>query len=112
MAIQVHTDNPQGLLNSIYAAIDEGSIVTWTYDDDNDFIHDTPDGQWEGAAWLHPTVREGVLVLNVIPPTDGLSKEAYAVYHGRFIEMLLVHFDEDFTDAFATAQPTVEDSVK
>jgi hypothetical protein len=112
MAIQVNTDDSQGLLDSIYDAIDEGSIETWAYDKDKDFFHDTSDGQWEGEAWLRPTVGKSALVLHVIPPTKGLSMEAYAVYHGRFIEMLLAHFDEDFSEAFATAQATGDDRVK
>jgi len=37
--------------------------------------------------------------------------EAYAVYHGRFIEMLLAHFDEGFSEAFATAQATGDDRI-
>jgi hypothetical protein len=111
MAIHVNTDDSQGLLDSIYAAIDEGSIVTWAYDGDMDFIHDTADGQWKGEAWLHPTVGKGVLVLNVIPPKKGVSKEAYAVYHGRFIEMLLAHFDEQFSQAVGTAKATAGDHV-
>jgi hypothetical protein len=76
-----------------------------------DFFHDTADGQWKGEAWLHPTVGKGALVLNVIPPKKGVSKEAYAVYHGRFIEMLLSHFDEGFSGAFGTAQATGDDRV-
>jgi hypothetical protein len=36
----------------------------------------------------------------------------YAVYHGRFIEMLLAHFDEQMSGAAATAMPTTADVVK
>ena len=104
MAIHVTTVNSQGLLDVIYAAIDNGHIETWIYDADGDFSHDTPDEQWIGEAWLHPEVSPGVLDLNIIPPQQGLSKEAYAIYHGRFIEMLLAHFDDDFVQAIATAQ--------
>ena len=111
MAIHVNTDDSQGLLDSIYAAIDEGSIETWAYDDDMDFFHDTADGQWEGEAWLRPIVGEGALGLNVIAPAKGVSMEAYAVYHGRFIEMLLAHFDEEFSEAFGTAKATKDDRV-
>jgi hypothetical protein len=50
-------------------------------------------------------------VLNIIPPKKGVSKEAYAVYHGRFIEMLLAHFDEEFSGAFGTAKATRDDRV-
>jgi len=111
MAVIVTTENPQGLLDSIYAAIDEGSIKTWSYDDDRDFSHDTADEQWVGEAWLRPTIADGVLMLNVIPPKKTVTMEAYAVYHGRFIEMLLAHFDDDFSEAFATAQASGEDRI-
>jgi hypothetical protein len=109
MAIQVKTVDPQGLLDSIYEEIDDGQIETWTYDEDGDFIHDTPDQQWVGTAWLHPVSGVAVLTLNIIAPTDGLSDEAYAVYHGRFIEMLLAHFDDDFFDVTATAKLAPEE---
>lgn len=109
MAIQVKTADPQGLLDAIYEEIDEGQIETWTYDEDGDFIHDTPDGQWVGKAWLHPVPGAAILTLNTIAPTEGLSDEAYAVYHGRFIEMLLAHFDDEFIDATATAKLTAEE---
>jgi len=109
MAIQVKTADPQGLLDAIYEAIDEGHIETWTYDEDGDFTHDTPDQQWVGKAWLRPVPGVALLTLNAVPSTEGLSEEAYAVYHGRFIEMLLAHFDEQFSDAKATAQLTPEE---
>jgi hypothetical protein len=109
MAIQVGTDNPQKLLDAIYEAIDEGHIETWTYDEDGDFIHVTPDEQWVGKAWLHPVPNATFLTLNTIAPTEGLSDEVYAVYHGRFIEMLLAHFDDEFFSAIATAQLTLEE---
>ena len=80
LAVQVKTIDPQGLLDSIYEEIDEGNIATWSYDDDGDFSHVTPDGQWEGEAWLHPTVEVNTLLLTVIPPRLGaVTAEAYAV---------------------------------
>jgi hypothetical protein len=112
MAIQVTTDNPQELLDLIYSGIDKGTIETWAYDTDKDFFHNTPDGQWKGKAWLRPTVANGALILNVFPPNAGVSVVAYAVYHGRFIEMLLSHFDKKFSNAYATALATEEDRVK
>lgn len=112
MAVNVKTDDPQALLDSIYAAIDEGSIETWAYDDDGDFSHVTSDGQWEGRAWLHPKVGIGALVLTTIPPRNSqVTTEAYAVYHGRFIEMVLAHFDNQFSEARATASPAADDEV-
>jgi hypothetical protein len=66
MAIEVNTDDPMELLNSIRTAIDLGSIETWSYEDDKDFFHQGP---WKGKGWLHPTLERGALVLNLIPPT-------------------------------------------
>lgn len=33
-----------------------------------------------------------------------MTKMIYGVYHGRFIEMMLAHFDTDFSLATASAQ--------
>src|SRR5664279_1489023 len=110
MAVRVYTDDPQGLLDAVYQAIDEGTIVTWAYDDDGDFTHTTASEQWEGQAWLTPIPQSGCLLLNILGAANvETSKEIYAVYHGRFIEMLLVHFDEGFSRADATAQPIAGD---
>ena len=112
MAVSVISGAPQSLLDAIYSAIDDGDIETWAYDDDGDFSHVTPDGQWEGQAWLHPEVVAGALMLGIIPPGNGsVTREAYAVYHGRFIEMLVAHFDDMFSAATATAQATADDGI-
>lgn len=111
MAIVVEAADSKGLLAAIYAAIDNGQIETWSYDEDGDFVHSTADQQWEGEAWLTPNLKPGLLTLNTIPPKTGISAEAYAIYHGRFIEMLLAHFDQTFSVATATALPTAEDRV-
>jgi hypothetical protein len=113
LAINVNANAPQALLDAIYEAIDDGSIETWSYDEDGDFSHVTSDGQWEGQAWLHPEVATAALVLTVVPPKGGaISQEAYAVYHGRFIEMLLAHFDDNFSKAVATAQAANGDLIQ
>ncbi|HXM22529.1 MAG TPA: hypothetical protein VN948_14835 [Terriglobales bacterium] len=110
MAIRVATAQPSSLLTAIKKAIDERKVETWSYDSDGDFTH-TPT-QWTRKAWLRPTVQSGALVLNILNPRGtNLSREIYGVYHGRFIEMLLAHFDDRFADAHATAAVTVGDSV-
>ncbi len=111
MATFVVTPKPKDLLSAIKSAIDEGHIKTWKYDKDGDLIHTT--GQWEGKAWLRPVVSSGALNLGIIGPKNAnLSSEAYAVYHGRFIEMLLAHFDKQFSSAQATAQMEPPDIYK
>ncbi len=111
MAIVVKTNNPSSLLSAIRRAIDNDKIDTWSYDTDGDFTH-TAD-QWNRRAWLRPIVREDRLVFNIIPPrAKDISRVEYGIYHGRFIEMLLNHFDERFTEVSATALPTAADRVK
>jgi hypothetical protein len=109
MAIIVKTNNPSGLLSAIHKAIDDNKVETWSYDRDGDFTH-TP-AQWKGQAWLRPRTYAGELRFGIIKRQDvDLSKLIYGVYHGRFIENLLVHFDNSFTLASATAQKTEPDN--
>jgi hypothetical protein len=111
MAVIVYTSSPPALLEEIRAAIDENHVVTWTYDSDGDFTHATQ--QWRYLAWLRPRTQSDRLIFNTVTPTDqSLSSEAYAIYHGRFIEMLLAHFDEKFTSVTATAMPELPDLVE
>jgi hypothetical protein len=103
MAIIIQTPTPKKLLAGIKKAIDEKKVETWSYDEDGDFTH-TPD-QWKYKAWLRPTTASGVLVLGLLGKKDvKMSKSLYAVYHGRFAEMLLTHFDDMFSSATTTAQ--------
>jgi hypothetical protein len=110
MAIRVTTPLPGGLLAAIKKAIDEKHVETWTYDSDGDFTH-TP-FQWNKKAWLRPSVQSGALVFNILGQKSvALSKEIYGVYHGRFSEMLLAHFDDKFSDASASARATTADLI-
>jgi hypothetical protein len=110
MAIRVSTSDPTSLLAAIKKAIDAKHVDTWSHDSDGDFTH-TP-SQWSRKAWLRPKIQPGTLVLNILGPKGvKLSKEIYGVYHGRFIEMLLAHFDDKFTVADASAALAVGDMV-
>lgn len=111
MAIIVTTSSPSSLLKAIRKAIDDNEVETWSYDSDGDFTH-TP-AQWKGKAWLRPKVYTSELRFGLLGPKDTtMSTFIYGVYHGRFIEMLLNHFDKDFTRASATAQKTEPDNFK
>jgi hypothetical protein len=104
MAIAVSTPTPKALLTAIYKAIDDGKIVTWKYDDQGDFTH-TP-RQWRYKAWLRPFPARGILQFGLVGQEKiSMTKPVYGVYHGRFIEELLTHFDDDFPSVTATAQP-------
>ncbi len=109
MAIIVSTQDPKELLRKIRKGIDDQTIDTWSYDSDGDFTH-TPE-QWKNKAWLRPKVYSGELRFGILAQRDTkLSTYLYGVFHGRFIEMLLNHFDNDFRNAQATSKKTEPDN--
>ena len=111
MAIRFITSTPKRLLSTFKKAIDDGHVDTWTYDNDGDFTH-TP-AQWHRLAWLRPSVVDGEkLVFKIVRPQGStVPTEIYAVYHGRFIESMVAHCGEFFSDARATAVPDSGDLV-
>jgi hypothetical protein len=111
MALIAETPTPKSLLRMIRAKIDSGGIATWEYDRDGDFTHKA--SQWHRRAWFRPRIVErSRLILNILAPQGKqLNKVVYAVYHSEFLQLLLVHFDQRFTTARATALPTANDRV-
>jgi hypothetical protein len=110
MAVRVFSENPRDLLAAVKASIRDGSIDTWSVDADGDFTH-TPD-QWKNRAWFRPVISEEKIVFNILAPkSKPISRSVYGVYHGRLIEMLLVHFDQEFSRASATALPVSGDRI-
>lgn len=86
------TSDPQGLLAALKSKIDAKGIRTWTYDGDGDFTH-TAD-QWNREAWMRPAVTVDGLVMSIVPPKgEHISSVIYAIYHGRFVETVIRHFD-------------------
>ena len=105
------TNNPSTLLASIKTAIDKGHITTWSYDSEGDFTH-TP-AQWVKKAWMRPAVIAGTQLDFGIIRNQGqtIPREIYAVYHGRFIEMMIAHFSTSFISAGATPNASGKDLV-
>jgi hypothetical protein len=109
MAIIVKTAMAAELLKAIKNAIDNRTVDTWSYDKDGDFTH-TPE-QWANKAWLTPKIYQGELRFGIVGQNNTkLSTVLYGVYHGRFIEMLLTHFDQNFETALTTSQKTLPDN--
>lgn len=107
MSILVYTNEPDDLIAAIKSKIDqkanlEGSIHTWAYDSSGDFTH-TAD-QWEGKAWMRSFPLGDHLRFGIVGRKGiTMTKLVYGVYHGRFLEMLLTHFDDRFSSASITA---------
>ncbi|MBV9719223.1 MAG: hypothetical protein JOZ77_07880 [Candidatus Eremiobacteraeota bacterium] len=110
MAVDVFASQPEKLLAAIRQEIAGGHIRAWTCDDDGDFTHART--QWQKRAWFRPHVLHNQLRFAILAPTDrSLSVELYAIYHARFIEMLLAHFDELIERVSASALPELGDDV-
>jgi hypothetical protein len=110
MAVIVHTADASKLLNAIHAAISSGQIETWSVDADGDFTHSPQ--QWRLKGWFRPNVLANKIIFNILAPQDTeMASVTYGVYHGRFVEMLLVHFDTKFDRVTSTALPEEGDQV-
>ncbi len=82
------------LLKEINVLIGLNRIQTWEYDSMGDYTMNPP--QWRKQAWMRFQKEAGNKIkFGIVQRRDvNLSKEVYAVYHGRFTEMLLAHFDD------------------
>lgn len=98
MSLTVYTTHPRALVNALLKAIDDGAIDTWETTDRRHITHSP--AQWRCKAWmkLPKDIGEDTVRFTIIRPKGkSISKSVYAVYHGRFAEMLLSHFDTKIT---------------
>lgn len=112
MSLKAYTNSPEQLIKKIKEAIDEKKITTWSYDSDGDFTH-TPD-QWKNHCWLRPRIiSDNELLFALIGRKKfNVTTTEYAVFHGRFAEMLLTHFDSEFERVELSALASTYDAVK
>jgi len=105
MAVIIHTDQPDLLLEKIYEAIDNKKADKWVR---------TSDGRltfgallWKNEAFFKPQiwVNENQLRFGLLKRKDRkhITSKLYALFHVKLIEMLLTHFDNDFRSVTATA---------
>ena len=107
MSVRAYTEDAAGLLTRVKALIDGGHITTWSYDTDGDFTH-TP-AQWKNKAYLRPEEKSDCLRFRFVNIQTPLTREVFAVYQGRFIEMLVAHVPKRFTQAIATSNPATDE---
>ncbi len=111
MAIHFVTANSDKLLKAFKNAIDQGHITTWSYDEAGDFTHTAK--QWKGEAWLRPKSEDGKLAFYILPyDSKIITSEIYGIYHGRFVESMIIHCTNLFSSGTATSLPTAKDSLK
>lgn len=110
MALIAQSRDPAALLRQIKSAIDQRKIVTWSYNGQGDFTHSVD--QWGGLAFLRPVVVDGgFLRLKFITQNNKpATRTVYAVYHGRFAEMLIKHFPAVVTRVEPTVNPATDEN--
>ncbi len=111
MSIKVFTKSPRTLLRKILEGIENESITTWMVDEEGDFTHDRP--QWRNKAWMrkkHIEPKEFIIFGIVGQNNRPIKKSEYAVFHGRFAEMLLSHFDDMISNIEISSLITKYDS--
>lgn len=110
MAIYVTTQSPNDFVEKIQNAIKDHKIDTWSVDSDGDFTHTAE--QWKYHAWIRAKIDSGRVIFSIICRNDrNLSVVDYGIYHGRFIEMLLNHFDKDCDKIEVTPLASQYDSI-
>jgi hypothetical protein len=111
MAIIIHTDNPDLLLDKIYEAIDTKKADKWVRTADGRLTYGTL--LWRNEAFFKPQiwVDENQLRFGLIKRKDRkhITSRLYTAFHSKLIEMLLTRFDEDFRSVTATAVKTEPD---
>lgn len=111
MSIYVKCKNPRQLINDINETIGNSGIETWSVDKDGDYTHTAE--QWKNHAWIHPIVETDRVVFAIWGRVnENLNVIDYAIYHGRFVEMLLVHFDHQCESIEVTSLATAYDRIK
>lgn len=110
MSIHVTTDEPSRLLRKIRSRVEDGDIPEWVCDEDGDFT--LADPRYRKKAWVRPRVDEARLSFALLGPRgETVTRRTYGVYHGRFMEMLLLYFDSEFDRVSASALATTRDRV-
>lgn len=113
MAIKLKLkDESNDLGDSIRDLIDEGKLLNWEYDVEGDFTLSS--AQWRNKAWfrLHKNNESPDSIgFGIIGRKEqSMGRTLYAVYHGRFAEMLLSHFDREISDMDITPMKDSIDS--
>lgn len=111
MSIYVKCSNPRKLIDEINEKIEDSSIDTWSVDKDGDYTHIAE--QWKNHAWIHPIIETERVVFAIWGRVnENLSVVDYAIYHGRFVEMLLAHFDHQCESIEVSSLASGYDHVK
>lgn len=99
MKITIPTAAGAALKKKIFDAVEDETLKTWEVRTDNsnvEFLTHKPE-QWYDRSLLKFTVNKDALIINAtFWRSKGADQAANGYYIGRFTEILLVHFSDDF----------------
>ncbi|MEA4917440.1 hypothetical protein [Proteiniphilum sp.] len=111
MAIIIHTDYPDLLLDKIYDAIEKKKADKWVCTSEGLLTYGTL--LWKNEAFFKPEiwVDDKQLRFGLLKRKDRkhISSKLYTAFHTKLVEMLLSHFDRDFRNVTTTAARTDPD---
>ena len=85
------------LASKIIETMQKDTITDWVIDSENDMT--LTNIVWRNRSWMHiekSNAGEKKLIISIIGPANVfITNDVYAVFHSRFIEMLLKNFDEE-----------------
>ena len=101
MKIIIQTQTGESFINKIFKYVEDENLKTWLVRNDRDgnkYLTHKPE-QWYDLALIGFTIKQNQLEVNLNwwkdkEPTEDVK----GYYFGRFIEILLVHFKNDFND--------------
>ena len=111
MAIIIHADHPDLLLDRIYESIENKKADKWLVTADGYLTYGSL--LWKNEAFFKPEiwVDDKQLRFGLIKRKDRkhISTKLYTVFHTKLVELLLSRFDRDFRNVTATATRTEPD---
>lgn len=103
MAIIITTTSPDDFSAAFLRKVRSGRIPTWIIDEDGDLTISSP--RWRNMAWFEIQVAQTQVGFGIIPSAIcRMTKELYAVFHGRLAATLLAYFDDEISDMRITPQ--------
>jgi len=106
MKITIPTTAGTALKKAIFDAVEDETLRTWEVRTDNnnvEFLTHKPE-QWYDRTLLRFTVKKDVLLIDTtFWKSKGADKVSDGYFIGRFTEVLLVHFSDDF-DTFTVGK--------
>lgn len=100
MKIDAITVNPQVLITAIDKAIKDGDLKTWkkVLNDKGETLYSHTPEQWNEKAMLKPHIKNDLVSFNITwwNKNDKPNEETMGYILGRFTEILMVHFRNNF----------------